>query len=610
MKPLATLNRPVLKTVDTETKEESVSFKERTDVTAVPAAGVVAETMVALVLASEALRKFGGDSMTELVRNHDAYRASLRDETNERHLVLVGSDGRGQDDGRAGAARSGSVAPFVDTDDLIMTHAAMPIDEIWRDRRRGARSASSSARWSPTCARRRVPLVIACGGGTVVDAENRRRLRDVGIVVWLRAPDRGARGARRQRRAAGRCSRRSRGRARPPRREREPTRTPRPPTRSSTPTTAASNAVAAAVLDAFAEQRMNGAASSLGDRSYDVVVDESLRRAGRRCSRGRRRGRGRHRRPRSTTTSVRSSAARSTAPASPTRRSRWATARTPSRSRRSSALCRGLHASRACCAATPWSRWAAASSATRPASRPRSYYRGIDVVQVPTTLLAMVDSAIGGKTGVNLPEGKNLVGAFHQPIGVFANPRVLASLPDREYRCGLGEIAKYALMGDDFVSARVDALVARDPATLADVIARCAAIKARCVEADELERTGCARGAQLRAHARRTRWRPRPATRCMHGEAVAIGLVFAGAARDRARAHRRPSSSAAPSRSSARSACRCTAPPGLRGRRPADDHGTRQEVGRRAHVRARRAERDRAGRRSRPGRGATRRWPR
>lgn len=78
MKPLATLNRPVLKTVDTETKEESVSFKERTDVTAVPAAGVVAETMTALVLASEALRKFGGDSVAEFVRNHDAYRASLR----------------------------------------------------------------------------------------------------------------------------------------------------------------------------------------------------------------------------------------------------------------------------------------------------------------------------------------------------------------------------------------------------------------------------------------------------------------------------------------------------------------------------------------------------
>ncbi len=78
MKPLATLNRPTLKTVDVETKEETVSFKERTDVTAVPAMGVVAETMVALVLAAEAQRKFGGDSVPEMVRNADAYRASLR----------------------------------------------------------------------------------------------------------------------------------------------------------------------------------------------------------------------------------------------------------------------------------------------------------------------------------------------------------------------------------------------------------------------------------------------------------------------------------------------------------------------------------------------------
>ncbi|MCU4184819.1 chorismate synthase [Acidiferrimicrobium sp. IK] len=77
MKPLATLNRPVLKTVDVETKEETVSFKERTDVTAVPAMGVVAETMMALVLANEAVRKFGGDSVAEIVRNRDAYLASL-----------------------------------------------------------------------------------------------------------------------------------------------------------------------------------------------------------------------------------------------------------------------------------------------------------------------------------------------------------------------------------------------------------------------------------------------------------------------------------------------------------------------------------------------------
>jgi chorismate synthase len=79
MKPLATLNRPVLKTVDVVTKEETVSFKERTDVTAVPAMGVVAETMVALVLAGEALRKFGGDSVPELRRNHGTFIASLTD---------------------------------------------------------------------------------------------------------------------------------------------------------------------------------------------------------------------------------------------------------------------------------------------------------------------------------------------------------------------------------------------------------------------------------------------------------------------------------------------------------------------------------------------------
>jgi chorismate synthase len=77
MKPLSTLNRPVLKTVDVETKEEAVSFKERTDVTAVPAMGVVAETAVALVLASEALRKFGGDSLGEVVRNRDAFLEGL-----------------------------------------------------------------------------------------------------------------------------------------------------------------------------------------------------------------------------------------------------------------------------------------------------------------------------------------------------------------------------------------------------------------------------------------------------------------------------------------------------------------------------------------------------
>ncbi len=154
------------------------------------------------------------------------------------------------------------------------------------------------------------------------------------------------------------------------------------------------------------------------------------------------------------------------------------------------------------------------------------YYRGVDLVHVPTTLLAMVDSAIGGKTGVNLPEGKNLVGAFHQPRAVFANPMVLQSLPDREYRCGLGEIAKYALMGDDFVSAHVDALVRRDAGVLAGVIARCVEIKARVVAADEHERTGV-RAVLNYGHTVAHALETATGHALLHGEAVAIGLVFA-----------------------------------------------------------------------------------
>ena len=155
-----------------------------------------------------------------------------------------------------------------------------------------------------------------------------------------------------------------------------------------------------------------------------------------------------------------------------------------------------------------------------------AYYRGVDVVHVPTSLLAMVDSAIGGKTGVNLPEGKNLVGAFHQPRAVFVNPIVLATLPDREYRGGLGEIAKYALMGDDFVSARVAALVGRDPEVLSDVIARCVEIKAQAVAADEYERTGV-RAVLNYGHTVGHALETATGHSLLHGEAVAVGLVFA-----------------------------------------------------------------------------------
>jgi 5-deoxy-5-amino-3-dehydroquinate synthase len=161
-----------------------------------------------------------------------------------------------------------------------------------------------------------------------------------------------------------------------------------------------------------------------------------------------------------------------------------------------------------------------------------AYHRGVACLQAPTTLLAQVDAAIGGKTGVNLPEGKNLVGAFHQPVAVVCDVDTLATLPEREYRAGLGEVAKYAFMGDAELSATLAddgaavALLARDPAVLTDVVARSVAIKAAVVSADEQERTGLRAtlnyGHTL-AHALETVGH----YGLLHGEAVAVGLVFA-----------------------------------------------------------------------------------
>jgi len=144
-----------------------------------------------------------------------------------------------------------------------------------------------------------------------------------------------------------------------------------------------------------------------------------------------------------------------------------------------------------------------------------SYHRGVPVVHVATTLLGMVDAAIGGKTGVNLPEGKNLVGAFWQPSGVVCDLDVLDTLPQRELRCGYGEMAKYHfLTGDD--------LLAMD---LTNRIARCVEIKAEVVAADEREggRRAILNYGHTLAHAIEIATEHRYA----HGEAVAIGLIFA-----------------------------------------------------------------------------------
>jgi 3-dehydroquinate synthase len=161
------------------------------------------------------------------------------------------------------------------------------------------------------------------------------------------------------------------------------------------------------------------------------------------------------------------------------------------------------------------------------------YHRGIAVVQAPTTLLAQVDAAIGGKTAVNLPEGKNLVGAFHQPVAVCADVTTLATLPPREYRAGLGEIAKYALMPRgarvaELVEHRSVEIAARDAGVLTDLVAACASMKAHVVAADPLERTGLRATLNL-GHTLGHALEAVGGYELLHGEAVAVGLVFVGA---------------------------------------------------------------------------------
>jgi 3-dehydroquinate synthase len=119
-----------------------------------------------------------------------------------------------------------------------------------------------------------------------------------------------------------------------------------------------------------------------------------------------------------------------------------------------------------------------------------TYLRGIAFVQVPTTLLAMVDSSVGGKTGVNLPEGKNLVGAFHQPKLVVADLDTLKTLPPREFAAGMAEVIKYGAIKDKALFDRVAKGVKPDDKDLDEIVEKCVAIKARIVENDEFETKG------------------------------------------------------------------------------------------------------------------------
>jgi 3-dehydroquinate synthase len=159
-----------------------------------------------------------------------------------------------------------------------------------------------------------------------------------------------------------------------------------------------------------------------------------------------------------------------------------------------------------------------------------SWLRGIDFNQVPTTLLAMVDSSVGGKTGINIAAGKNLVGAFHQPRAVFVSTGLLRTLPPREFAAGMAEVIKYGLLGDADLFAQLE----RTPLTvqsgeLAEVIRRCCAAKAKIVEADERElakeggrallNLGHTFGHAIEQVAGYGSY--------LHGEAVAIGLCAA-----------------------------------------------------------------------------------
>ena len=158
------------------------------------------------------------------------------------------------------------------------------------------------------------------------------------------------------------------------------------------------------------------------------------------------------------------------------------------------------------------------------------YMRGVDFVQVPTTLLAQVDSSVGGKTGVNHEKGKNLIGAFYQPRIVLIDTDTLTTLPQREFNAGLAEVIKYGAVCDagffDWLESNIEALVQRDPLALAHAIRRCCELKAEVVAADEREagRRAILNFGHTFGHA---------IERCqgfgewLHGEAVAAGMVMA-----------------------------------------------------------------------------------
>ncbi|MCI0642507.1 MAG: 3-dehydroquinate synthase [Gemmataceae bacterium] len=160
-----------------------------------------------------------------------------------------------------------------------------------------------------------------------------------------------------------------------------------------------------------------------------------------------------------------------------------------------------------------------------------TYARGLPLLMVPTTLLAMVDSSIGGKVAVNHPRAKNMIGVFHQPIGVWIDTSTLTTLPEREYRSGLAEVVKYGVILDlglfEYIEKHTLEILRREPAAVGHIVCRCCELKARIVEQDERDESGLRavlNYGHTFAHAFETAagygaW--------LHGEAVAAGMVCA-----------------------------------------------------------------------------------
>lgn len=441
-----------------------------------------------------------------------------------RHLVLVGLMGAGKTTvGRACARRLGW--PFVDTDDMVVERTGCSIPELFSaEGEEGFRAHEADAVLDAAGAAR--SAVIACGGGAPMSAENRAVLRSAGTVVWLDAP--GSVLATRVDSGEARpllagCSDRALelGRLAQVRRS-------------------AYDAVAHATVDARRPLDMVVdavlAALAPGLQRIDVLVD-----------------------PRPYEVLVGSNAASYAASVLGARRRvaivTQAALLDPHAARVETALSGAGINTRVfeiddgeVAKSLPTVGRLAGELAEWGVARDDAlvavgggvvgdtagfaaavYHRGVDVVQVPTTLLAMVDAAIGGKTAVNLEVGKNLVGAFHQPVAVLCDPGALESLPEREFRSGLGEVAKYALSGHaalrELLERDAAAVTARVPDVLSEVVRCCAQAKARVVADDPFERSG-ARAVLNYGHTFGHALETVGRYDLRHGEAIAVGLVF------------------------------------------------------------------------------------